>query len=296
MPQVKGGNKRQGGKSSRSGSSRSAKAPTPARDAVVKRSSDLGSIFMGIFFLVAILIAAAAWMGGSISIVETKANQLADGVAKTLGFSVQTIHVVEHLSPEQETRLRNALGVVEGDSMFRANPHELRDRLETVPGFGGIEVHRFWPDQIAIVATPLETSVLLRNDQTGEIVPMNMTGERAADDEPQGEFHLIQGVGALAAYPELHDELQNFPAIETRLRYAERQGERRWDLIMTSGVRVKLPEGMDRYPALASLAALQREAGVLDRQVQTIDMRDPARVYVRRRQLEAGLGDVERAG
>lgn len=302
MPQVKGGNKKQGGRSGGgnskgSGGRGSGRASnTPARDAVAKQSADVGSIFMGIFFLVAILVGAAAWMGNSISIVEDKANQIADGVAKTFGFSVQTIHVVDNVNPDQEQRILDALGIVEGDNMFRADPHELKDRLDALPGFGGIQVHRFWPDQITVVATPLEASVLYRDDQTGDVIPVHMTGEPAEEVSQTALYHTIQGVGALSAYPVLYDELQNFPTVDTRLDYAERRGDRRWDLVMVSGTRVKLPSGEASHDALEVLAALQRETGVLDRQVEMIDLRDPARVYIRRRQLEAGLIGVERAG
>ena len=305
MPQVKGGNKKQGGrqsggsgrgKSSGSRTSGGRASNTPARDAVAKQSADVGSIFMGVFFLGAILIGAAAWMGNSISVVEDKANEIADGVAKTFGFSVQTIHVVDDVNPDQERRILDALGVVQGDNMFRADPHQLKERLDELPGFGGIQVHRFWPNQITVVATPLEASVLYRNDQTGDVVPVHMTGEIADEVSQTALYHTIQGEGALEAYPVLHSELQDFPTIDTRLDYAERRGERRWDLVMVSGTRVKLPSGDARSEALAVLAALQRETGVLDRQVEMIDLRDPARVYVRRRQLEAGLAGVERAG
>ena len=302
MPQVKGGNKKQGGRQGsgngrgggNNGRGRSSNAP--ARDAVAKQSADVGSILMGIFFLAAILVGAAAWMGNSISIVEEKANQIADGVAKTFGFSVQTIHVVDNVNPDQEQRILDALGIVEGDNMFRADPHDLKERLDALPGFGGIQVHRFWPDQITVVATPLEASVLYRDDQTGSVVPVHMTGELAAEMDDTELFHTIQGAGALDAYPLLHDELQAYPTIDTRLEYAERRGERRWDLIMVSGLRVKLPGGDARSAAMEVLAALQRETGVLDRQVEMIDLRDPARVYIRRRQLEAGLASEERAG
>ena len=310
MPQVKGGNRGKSGGSKPAARKPAAgrKSATPARDAVAKQTADASSVLMSIFFLIAIIIGIAAWMGQSISIIEIKANQLADGAAKTVGLSVKTIQIVE-VPENQHQRVLDALEIVPGDSMFRADPHVLKERLDAVPGFGGVQVHRFWPNQIKVVATPLETSVMLRDPDSGALQAMHISGEQAVIAEAGMDYDIVEGDGALAAYAALHDSLNNFPAIQTRVVRTQRIGNRRWDLIMASGVRVKLPEGVPevrvadedkntdmRELALQALAALQRETGVLDRQVEMIDLRDPARVFVRRRQLEAGLTQPGRAG
>lgn len=290
MPQVKGGQK---GRSSGAGRKPAAKKPSPAKAAVAKQTADASSIIMSIVFLIAILVGAAAWMGQSISVIETKANQLADGTAKTFGFSIKSIHVIE-VSDDLERVIRREIGVAEGDNMFRADPQTLKARLESVKGFGDIQVHRFWPNQVTVFVTPLETSVLYRDDAASQLTAMHYTGEEAAELEPEAEYHIVQGEGAVEAWPELAASLQDLPALETRLDYAERIGNRRWDLIMSSGARVRLPADDSEESALLVLAALQRETGVLDRQVQLIDLRDPARVYVKRE--DAAYADAQTGG
>ncbi|MAK60519.1 MAG: hypothetical protein CMK09_06045 [Ponticaulis sp.] len=293
MPQVKGGQK--GKASSKSGPKGNSKKEAPARDAVVKQTADASSIIMGVFFLVALLVGAAAWMGQSISVVETKANELADGAAKTFGLSVKSIQIIE-VTDEQEAVIRRAMSVREGDSMFRADPAQIKDRIDTLKGFGNVQVHRFWPNQITVVVTPLETSVLFRETEAAPLKAVHITGEEAAEIRDGVDYHLIQGDGALPQWPALLDDLQRFPALETRLDYAERIGERRWDLIMASGTRAKLPADDAIEPALEVLAALHRATGILDRQVKQIDLRDPARVYVQRQETEFALADIGGAG
>jgi cell division protein FtsQ len=54
----------------------------------------------------------------------------------------------------------------------------------------------------------------------------------------------------------------------------QRVGERRWDLILSGGVTVRLPEeGWERQ--LAELERLIVEKGVLERDIEMIDLRYP---------------------
>lgn len=295
MPQVKGQTR---GKPAGKGPAKrgaAGKKPTPARDAVVKQTADASSIIMGVFFLIAILVGLAAWMGQSLSVVEDRANLLADGAATTVGLGVKTIRVYE-ASPEQEKRIRDNLGIDVGDSMFRADPQELKDRLSRLKGFGEIQVHRFWPGQISVFVTPLETAVLYRDEADGNLTPVDPFGREVVAADLASGYHIVEGKGALEATPDLLADLRPFPTLDSRLDHAERISGRRWDLIMTSGVRVRLPAGEERTTALEVLAALHRETGILDRHVEMIDLRDPARVYVRRAQLAASLNTNGGAG
>ena len=292
MPQVKGAQKnKSGGRQTSKGRGK----PGPAPKSTQKQASDASSIITGVFFLGAILVGAAAWMGQSISVVEDKANQLADGAAKAVGLSIRSIQIIE-ASDDQKRVIRSELGVTEGDSMFRADPQALKARIEAVRGFGDIQVHRFWPNQVAVFVTPLQASVMYRENDQKPLQPMHITGEAAATSEEDFAFPVVQGDGAIAAWPLLQSELRAYPVIETRLDFAERINDRRWDLLMTTGVRVNLPSGTDRHSAIEVLAELQRQTGVLDRDVERVDLRDPERIYVKRRNSEFALADIGGAG
>ena len=78
--------------------------------------------------------------------------------------------------------------------------------------------------------------------------------------------------------------LDAYPALTEDLAALSRIGDRRWDLIFYSGLRVQLPEkGVAQ--ALNQLSAYQQDDQLLDRDVQVIDMRVPG-------MLELKLGDL----
>jgi len=77
--------------------------------------------------------------------------------------------------------------------------------------------------------------------------------------------------------------LQLFAAakpIAERVRGLVRQGERRWDVVLTRDQVIELPE-TDPVPALQRVIALQEAGQLLDRDVTVIDMRNPDRLTVR---------------
>jgi cell division protein FtsQ len=55
---------------------------------------------------------------------------------------------------------------------------------------------------------------------------------------------------------------------------------RHWNLRMKSGTDIKLPEA-DPLSAIATLLRLQRQSRILDRDILSLDFRDPGRVFVR---------------
>jgi len=64
--------------------------------------------------------------------------------------------------------------------------------------------------------------------------------------------------------------------------------ERRWNLRMKSGVDVKLPE-TDPALAVATLVKLERDSRILERDIITLDLREPGRAFAR---LSADAADA----
>jgi cell division protein FtsQ len=104
----------------------------------------------------------------------------------------------------------------------------------------------------------------------------------------------IVGAGAPAAAAELLDALTERPALQEKVAASVRVGERRWNLVMSNGIEVMLPEG-HVIPALDRLVQLQRDHAVLDRPLAAIDLRLPDRLVMRPR-AEAKDGSSPPAG
>ena len=86
--------------------------------------------------------------------------------------------------------------------------------------------------------------------------------------------------GAPERAAELLDQLAAQPRLKSRVVAAIRVGERRWNLRLNTGADVLLPEGAEAA-SMARLMELHTAQALLDRPVQTLDMRLPDRLVVR---------------
>jgi cell division protein FtsQ len=91
---------------------------------------------------------------------------------------------------------------------------------------------------------------------------------------------LVVGDGADERATPLLQELARYPALQSRTRAAIYVANRRWNLKLNDGTDVKLPE-RNFDAALATLAKLDQESALLNRDITIVDLRLPDRVIVR---------------
>ena len=106
------------------------------------------------------------------------------------------------------------------------------------------------------------------------------------DAYPALPFVVGEGAGTNAA--QLVAELAAHDDLKEHLLAAIRVGDRRWTLKLISGTDIMLPD--DNVPeALASLAKLDGEQDVLERDIAAVDLRLLDRITVRLREAEGHI-------
>ncbi len=96
----------------------------------------------------------------------------------------------------------------------------------------------------------------------------------------RADLPLLVGDGADRAVPEALGLIEAAGRLAPRLRALIRIGERRWDMLLESGVRIALPEEAPRA-ALARLLVLDRIHDLLARRISRVDLRVAERPVVR---------------
>lgn len=94
------------------------------------------------------------------------------------------------------------------------------------------------------------------------------------------DLPLIAGEGADARVPEALALFESARPVHDRMRGLVRVGERRWDLVLDRGQSVMLPE-TDPAAAVRRVMALHAADELLERDLVTVDMRNPSRPMVR---------------
>jgi len=227
------------------------------------------------------------WQGWFLTTTERLMSSALD-LTRKAGLSVVNIRVAGRDMTNADDLLAS-LAVERGDPILSFSPEIARENIEKLPWVKSARIERRLPDTIFVAIEERKPIALWQYrhklaliDSTGSVLERDnlapwralkiVVGEKAADEA--GAF-----LPMLAAEPD----------IEGHTTACTRIGNRRWDLQMDNGIVVKLPED-DPGLALARLAGMQAEYGILERDVAAIDLRLSDRISI---QLAGGL---EKAG
>jgi cell division protein FtsQ len=222
--------------------------------------------------LVALFHTAAPHTTGSLTTVRERLG----AATAAAGLRVTNI-VIEGRANTPEPLLRAAIGVSKGDPILGFSLEETRARIETIPWVEHATVERRLPGTVVVNLQERRPFAVWQNQ--GKFVLVDRTGQVVTNQDVAQFPHLplIVGQGAAGAAAVLLDALSERPALAEKVAAGVRVGERRWNLRMTSGTDVMLPEGHE-VAALDRLLQLQQQHAVLDRPLASIDLRLPDRL------------------
>jgi cell division protein FtsQ len=216
------------------------------------------------------------------------------GATAFAGLRVRDI-VIEGRANTPEPMLRAAIGVAKGDAILGFSVEQARARIETLPWVEHATVERRLPDTLVVQLAERRPFAIWQNQ--GKFVLIDRAGQVVAN---QGvdlfrQLPLVVGPGAPAAAALLLDALTARQSLATRIVAAVRVGERRWNLRLSNGIDVLLPEGAE-VAALDRLMQLQQNQAVLDRPLPAVDMRLPDKLVLRPIPAEAHPDPTRAAG
>jgi len=242
---------------------------------LLRPAAAVASVTIVVVLVVAGLHSAAPRSSGTLSSLREKLG----AATAASGLRVTDI-VIEGRANTPEPLLWAAIGVSKGDPILGFSLEETRARLETIPWVEHATVERRLPGTVVVNLQERRPFAVWQNQ--GKFVLVDRSGQVVTNQDVAQFPHLplIVGQGAPGASAGLLDALRERPALAEKVVASVRVGERRWNLRMTNGTDVMLPEGHE-VVALDRLIQLQQQHAVLDRPLAAIDMRLPDRLVFR---------------
>ncbi|WP_366656932.1 cell division protein FtsQ/DivIB [Fodinicurvata sp. EGI_FJ10296] len=234
----------------------------------------LPALATSVIFLGIVWSLASGW--GPRSVDEVRAATLdATGDA---GFRIEEVLVAGRDQTDREAIL-TALGVTRGDPILGFDPHLAHERVMGLPWIRSASIERRLPGTILVRIEERVPMALWQHERQHKLI--DREGNVLADHDLQNFTHLPMVVGREAHRNarSFLDVLGQYPEIADEVEAAIRVGERRWDLRLTSGVEVRLPE-TGLTPALNELSRMMHEVDLFDRDVVAIDLRLEDRLIV----------------
>jgi len=205
-------------------------------------------------------------------------GEMAQGRFAAAGFAIGEISITgQALTGEQA--IFDALGVEPHTSSISFDVEAARQRIAELPSVESVSIRKSYPGDVTV--TVAEKVPVARWRVDGITFVVDATGEQIGEDKgAYGDLPLVIGDGAADDALVMIRALDQFPNLSEGLIALSRIGDRRWDLIYDTGLRVQLPE-QGVAQALRRLDMYQADYQLLDRDVTLIDLRVDSIVAVR---------------
>lgn len=202
-----------------------------------------------------------------------------DEVAGALGFAIEAVDVSGN-TETSEIDVLQALWQTGAQSLPALDPEAARQTLEAMPWIERASVAKIYPDRVVIKLVERKPFALWQKGR--ELFVVDRDG-REIVPYPANRFSnlpFVVGAGAAANAAGFLDQLEVVPELRARVKAYVRVGDRRWDLRLENGMTVRLPEE-GAVEAAAEVARMDRNLGLLSRDILAVDMRLGDRMVIR---------------
>jgi cell division protein FtsQ len=220
-----------------------------------------------------VLLAGVLIVSGFVSRAGEATRHTVNQVMADAGFGIGSIRISGNHRTDPGDILA-ALGFAPGESIFGADVQAARRHLLSLEWVADAEVRRQYPDLITISIVEKLPFALWETPNGSYVV--ERSGRTVGLFDPHAFPHLpmLIGDGAPQSAAELVDAVAAHRATAARVVGYARISDRRWNLLLSDDVVVKLPEeGWQKQ--LDLLEQLIVDRAILERDISEIDLREP---------------------
>lgn len=189
---------------------------------------------------------------------------------------VRSVYISADTPNKDLSFIANAVGIAPGTDTYELDLEAINTRINAVPGVRKSAVRRK-PDGNISIKVNLYKAIAIWTD--GEMYyPLSADGtivKKPTTERPEGNILFYGSVPK-----DISQITKVAENLGSDLNYLEWIENRRWNLHTTGGITVLLPE-KDPYSAIGNLIILNKNHGILSKDLKIIDMRDESRILVR---------------
>ena len=234
---------------------------------------------------IAVVLAIAGY-GGVVLGRQPVGQAILGGVADralaasaALGLVVRDIEVEGRETTDTAT-IMAALAADRGTPILGVSPSRAKQKLESLPWVRSAAIERRLPDTLVVRLVERHPLAVWQHAGKHELVDRDGAVIPVKDLTRFARLPTVVGDDAASHATALIDMLGREPELAARVTAAVRVDDRRWNLRIDNAIDVLLPES-NPAEAWVRLAAQERANNLLQRDIQTVDMRLPDRLVLR---------------
>lgn len=203
---------------------------------------------------------------------------VAEATTSAIGFSIDNVKVSGNLQTS-EIDILQQLGLDGSSSVVFLSAANARERLISLPWVENAEVRKVYPNTVEIKLSERTAYGIWQHGDELSLIERDGKVIAPLRDNKFASLPLFVGEGAQLEAAAFAEQLSNWPDIQARVKAYICVGGRRWDLRMDNGVVVRLPEE-NIARAMHALSTLEQDQQVLERDIETVDLRLPDRTTI----------------
>ena len=198
-------------------------------------------------------------------------------VTASAGFAVEHVQVAGNVETSPIDVVQR-LGLDGRTSLITLDADAARSSILSLPWVADARVRKVYPDVIEVDLSERTAFAIWQHGR--ELSLIDRKGSVIAPfNDKFVSLPLFVGLGADIGADSFDRMLDRWPQIKRRVRASIRVADRRWNLRLDNGVTVNLPAD-DPAAALARLQRIEAEQELLDRDIETVDLRLGDRITV----------------
>lgn len=237
---------------------------------------------LGVLLALALLGATGLFgsiRGGEYDIFVAEQGDVRDVLAKVAGLGIDGITIVgAHELSEDEIVATS--GITTRDSLLFLDAAAVRARIKDAPLVRDVSVRKLYPARLLIEVQEREPYALWQMNGQVQIVSADGMAIDRLTDERFARLPFVVGEDANLRVPEFQKIVEGAGELRDQIRAGTLVAGRRWNIKLTSGLEIKLPE-LAPEVAFARFAKLAREMRILDKDLISVDLRIPDRMVAR---------------
>jgi cell division protein FtsQ len=216
--------------------------------------------------------------GGHGPDILAELHRTCDALAGRAGMRISSIA----LSGEKQlsrAAILDLAGVDEQSSLPCLDASDTRKALMRNPWIAEATVLKLYPGRLQVSVTERIPLALWQKEGAVNVIAKDGTVLEAYNGSRFADLPLVVGNGAEKQARDFLDVVARYPLVQDNVEAAVLVAQRRWNLVLKSGLDVRLPDA-DVEQALQQLVALDRDKKILSRDITVIDLRFEDRVIV----------------
>ncbi len=219
------------------------------------------------------------WHLGILERAEKITRDVTVDITSQMGYRFEDIFI-QGRKTTSSADILDAVNLHRGDSIFKYSTAELKARLEAIAWIERADVQRYLPGIIKIDLKERYPVAVWQHQKQFYYVDGNGVVLQAKFVEAPKGLPVIVGVDAPQHVPRLLKLLNQYKEVKNQVTGMIRINKRRWDLVLSEKLTIKLPETQLEV-ALARLNFLLEAKKIDLEEVLNIDLRTPKRLIAR---------------